>query len=429
MAKLVAISKSLAGLSHELGRQWITIGRAAGNAFQIVEPSVSGHHCEVQMRDHDLLVRDMCSTNGTFIRGKLITEEVLRPGEILRLGEVELRLELAAVPVPVVTSPPVLKVELPGKPGPVVPEPRKPRVMLVDDSMAFLEAVAEMFDAIGNKSWEIHKAAAADQALNMLHQHQFDLAVLDINMPMLDGVQLLRMLHRRYPEIKKVVLTGNASESLRATCLENGAELFLEKPAAPDGMRFVFNVLSDLIRWNQREGFSGTLRQVGLTDIIQIQCLGGSSCILEVHNPQARGEIYIESGAMVHAVTGDVTGEKALHRLLSLNNGEFHLKTFKKPAERTVQGSWEYLLMEAARVRDEERGIQAGEDTVLVVKTAKTNTTAASVTPPIQINDRFATSGSDNEADQALKDLGAQGDGIVVVATYDGAWHPEGDAQ
>jgi CheY-like chemotaxis protein len=428
MAKLVAISKSLAGLSHELGRQWITIGRAAGNAFQIVEPSVSGHHCEVQMRDHDLLVRDMRSTNGTFIRGKLITEEVLHPGEILRLGEVELRLELAAVPVPGIVSAPVLKVELPGKPAPA-PGPRKPRVLLVDDSMAFLETVSEMFDAIGNKAWEIHKAAAADQALTILHQHQFDLAVLDINMPMLDGVQLLRMIHRRYPEIKKVILTGNASETLRATCLENGAELFLEKPTAPDGMRFVFNVLSDLIRWNQREGFSGTLRQVGLTDIIQIQCLSGSSCILEVHNPQTRGEIYIEAGVMIHAVAGELSGEKALNRLLSLDNGEFHLKTFKKPPERTVTGSWEFLLMEAARVRDEERGIQAGDDTVLVVKPAQTNTTAASAPLPTPKPEPQSPPASDKATAEALKDLGGEGDGIVVVATYDGAWHPKTDAK
>src|ERR1700704_3996363 len=97
MAKLVVISKGHAGLSHELGHQWVTIGRAPANVFQIPESSVSGQHCEVLFRGSELVVRDMRSTNGTFIKGTLITEGILRIGEVLHLGEVELRLE-ATVP-------------------------------------------------------------------------------------------------------------------------------------------------------------------------------------------------------------------------------------------------------------------------------------------------------------------------------------------
>src|SRR5690242_3058309 len=93
MAKLVVISKSQAGLSHPLGKHWVTIGRSPVNAFQIPESSVSGQHCEVMLRAGELQVRDMRSTNGTFINGRMITEGVVRPGEVLRLGEVELRFE------------------------------------------------------------------------------------------------------------------------------------------------------------------------------------------------------------------------------------------------------------------------------------------------------------------------------------------------
>ncbi len=187
-------------------------------------------------------------------------------------------------------------------------------------------------------------------------------------MPMLDGVQLLGIIHRRHPEVKKVILTGVANETNRSKCLATGAELFLEKPVTPDGMRFVFNILSDLMAWNQREGFSGTLRQVGLADIIQIECLRRSSCILEIHSPQAKGEIYIESGVILHAIAGAASGQKALHRLLSSNNGEFHLHPFRRPLERTIQGSWECLLLESARVRDEEKIPRAREDTVILTK-------------------------------------------------------------
>src|SRR5437762_3578115 len=95
MSKLIVTSKPQAGLSQQLGKQWLTIGRAPGNGFQIIESSISGQHCEVLLRGNELLVRDMRSTNGTFIDGKLIVEGVMKMGQVLRLGDVELRLEVS----------------------------------------------------------------------------------------------------------------------------------------------------------------------------------------------------------------------------------------------------------------------------------------------------------------------------------------------
>src|SRR5215471_11004580 len=108
MARLVVISKSHAGLSYPLGQRWVTVGRNPGNLFQIPDPSISGQHCEVLMQGGQLIVRDLRSTNGTFIKGNLITEGVLALGAVLRLGEIELRFEGTAVPfVPVVVPPEV----------------------------------------------------------------------------------------------------------------------------------------------------------------------------------------------------------------------------------------------------------------------------------------------------------------------------------
>jgi CheY-like chemotaxis protein len=245
---------------------------------------------------------------------------------------------------------------------------KKHQILLVDDSMAFLETIGEVFEVLSDKTWEIHHAASADQALSLLQQHQIELAVLDINMPMLDGVQLLGVIQRRHPEVKKIVLTAHANDTHRASCLASGTELFLEKPVTPEGIVSVFNLLNDLFVWSQREGFSGTLRQVGLTDVIQIECLCRSSCILEVHNPETSGAIFIESGAIVHATAATLTGDLALYQLLAMSNGQFRLQPFKSPAERTIEGAWENLLMEAARRRDETASNHAPEDTVVIVK-------------------------------------------------------------
>jgi predicted component of type VI protein secretion system len=97
MARLVILSESQMGRSFDLIEGTTTVGRVEDNAFQIAEPSVSSHHGEIVFEKGTVTVRDLNSTNGTFINGQQITSESpLKPGQILRLGQIELRLEAGA---------------------------------------------------------------------------------------------------------------------------------------------------------------------------------------------------------------------------------------------------------------------------------------------------------------------------------------------
>ncbi|MGD0252188.1 MAG: FHA domain-containing protein [Verrucomicrobiota bacterium] len=98
MAKLVILTQGMTDRAHELKVDRTTIGRVEDNLFQIAEPSVSSHHCEVLLRGNDVVIKDLDSTNGTFINGEKIAERVLQPGQTLRLGNVELRLDTGAPP-------------------------------------------------------------------------------------------------------------------------------------------------------------------------------------------------------------------------------------------------------------------------------------------------------------------------------------------
>ncbi len=97
MAKLVVLNEGLTGQSFELKSDKTTIGRVDDNSFQLAVGSVSSHHCEVVMQGNEVVVRDLGSTNGTFVNGQQVTKEaVLKPGQTLRLGQVEMRLENGA---------------------------------------------------------------------------------------------------------------------------------------------------------------------------------------------------------------------------------------------------------------------------------------------------------------------------------------------
>lgn len=91
MAKLVVISEGFTGKTVELKADKVTIGRSEDNSFQIAENSVSSHHCELELKDNIVHIKDLGSTNGTFINDKKIAAGTLIPGQVLRLGSIELR--------------------------------------------------------------------------------------------------------------------------------------------------------------------------------------------------------------------------------------------------------------------------------------------------------------------------------------------------
>ena len=227
------------------------------------------------------------------------------------------------------------------------------QILFVDDETNFLETIRALFTAWSKNSWQIECATSADQALEILKTRAFDLIVVDVNMPVLDGEQFLRILVRRYPDLKMAAITGHATGERRSACLASGAELFIEKPRSAEGLKSIFIMLDELVTWKQQTGFQGMLRRVGLQDVIQMECLGRNSSVLEVQDRQLTGQIYIEDGRIIHAVAGEATGEPAFQKLLSLAGGAFQLQPFEAPSQHTIEGQWEFLLMEAARVRDE----------------------------------------------------------------------------
>ena len=96
MAKLTVLTEGFTSLSFEVKPEKASVGRLEENAICIPEASVSSHHCELWLKGDDLIVKDLGSTNGSFINELQLAAEkeaTLRPGQILRMGQVQLRFE------------------------------------------------------------------------------------------------------------------------------------------------------------------------------------------------------------------------------------------------------------------------------------------------------------------------------------------------
>ena len=93
MAKLVILNQGMTGRTFDLVVERTTVGRVEDNTFQIADASVSSHHAEILLRGNDIVIRDLNSTNGTYLNDNPVTETVLQPGQTLRFGQVALKID------------------------------------------------------------------------------------------------------------------------------------------------------------------------------------------------------------------------------------------------------------------------------------------------------------------------------------------------
>jgi YesN/AraC family two-component response regulator len=100
----------------------------------------------------------------------------------------------------------------------------KRRILFVDDDPQFLQMIDRVMRLWSKGIWEVVTAPSASAALAILQDQAVNLAVIDVCMPVVDGLQFLSIVNRRYPDLQKVVLTGYATDAYRSACLANGAE-------------------------------------------------------------------------------------------------------------------------------------------------------------------------------------------------------------
>ena len=99
---VVVADGPVAGLSIDLDpavRTRVRIGKSESNDLCLIDPEISRAHCEIVHRDHDWLLCDVGSTNGTWLNGVRIKESYLGAGTAIRVGGIELRVEGALRPV------------------------------------------------------------------------------------------------------------------------------------------------------------------------------------------------------------------------------------------------------------------------------------------------------------------------------------------
>lgn len=107
-------------------------------------------------------------------------------------------------------------------------------ILVVDDSRLSRMMVKSII-AEHKPNWKVSEAASGDEALELFKDNQFDLAIIDFNMPGLDGLQLIEAIRKDHASIKLCMLTANIQDAIRQRAEALGAS-FTAKPITEDGI-------------------------------------------------------------------------------------------------------------------------------------------------------------------------------------------------
>jgi CheY-like chemotaxis protein len=119
------------------------------------------------------------------------------------------------------------------------------KVLLVDDEREFVQTLSERL-----LMREIGSAVVYDgqQALSFIKDEEPEVMVLDLKMPGIDGIEVLRRLKKEHPAIEVIILTGHGSEADREICMQLGAFAYLKKPVDIDVLSQTMREAYDKIR-------------------------------------------------------------------------------------------------------------------------------------------------------------------------------------
>jgi CheY-like chemotaxis protein len=231
--------------------------------------------------------------------------------------------------------------------------PARQKILILDDEHDILEIYQEILARLPSQP-EIHTADAGARALALLESEIFNLLLVDLRMPTMDGFQVLAIVRRKFPTLRVVVMTAAEDEQFRARAYAMGIDPYIEKPKTGKEIINFVDCIESMLEKEDTGGFRGVQSKT-LVDIIQLECLTQSSAILKISSALGEGRIWIQKGEIIDAATGEMLGKDAFLEMLSWRAGSFEILPNDVPRPRTIFSSYENLLMETAQTMDEAK--------------------------------------------------------------------------
>ncbi len=224
-----------------------------------------------------------------------------------------------------------------------------PNVLLANNEKQYPCAFLKDLYAAKDK-FNLLKAENGKEAVDLLKSNEVDLLIANMEMPIMDGVELIAYMASNYPSIPIIAMSStDIPANVAANIKYKRAVAILQRPFDSE------TILGFIAKGLETENDSGSLTHVSVGNVLQLIDTERKTCLLAIkQGKDLKGEFYFKDGELEDAVCGNLSGDEAAAALLSLDETDVQIRPYpKKTVTKNIKSSLISLIMEGTRLKDE----------------------------------------------------------------------------
>ncbi|MEE8553191.1 MAG: response regulator, partial [Desulfobacterales bacterium] len=220
-------------------------------------------------------------------------------------------------------------------------------ILFVDDEETLLFILESRFEEYKDH-FNVFTARNGIEAVKILESTVIDFVLTDLNMPEMDGIELLIYLGTTLPHIPAMAMSAYNTPEIEKQLERIGTLRVLDKPVDLDIL--THTIMKDLTSTYKQ----GALKGISVGSFLQLINMERKTCLLEVHGEeQKRGFFYFSQGELVDATCGDGYGEPAALEIIGWDDAQLFLQDLPKKPKKRIKSGIMSLMMEGFRLKDE----------------------------------------------------------------------------
>jgi len=221
-------------------------------------------------------------------------------------------------------------------------------ILVVDDEIEYAKILKRSLER--DDRYFVHTAHNGLEALDAIEKETFDMMILDLTMPLMDGIQLLAELHNRHIWLPVLILTGRRIDREDKPYREFGIVEFMNKPANMDELRIKAKKILDAR--TKRDVIHG----LSLATMLQVLEMENKTGVLTINLGKEDGRIFFNNGIVADIEVKGLTPNEAMLRFLESDTRErsISIEYVDHRKENRVNKSLTEMLLDSSRISDEE---------------------------------------------------------------------------
>jgi len=221
------------------------------------------------------------------------------------------------------------------------------KVLIVEDSKVVRHFFLKKLKRFEEK-FEVVTAENGEDAVNQITDSPPDLVMTDLEMPVMDGFELLAYMNQKHPEIPIFVMTARGSQEVEERINALGSFRYFEKPI---DIEYLAECITSEF---ESEGAKGQIQGITLVSFLQLIEVEDKTCTLAVSSGGKKGYLSCLGGELINAEVGELKGLEAAYELISWENATIEIINKVKNKNREIDLPLINIIMEGVKQKDEK---------------------------------------------------------------------------